>query len=224
MKLHPQAKFIYLITSGQTKPDSTTSSEAFTDILNLIEAAVAAGINLVQIREKQLPAKVLYELTVAAVRIVNGSSTLLLVNDRADIAVGAGAHGVHLTSESIEAGVIRTTFGPELLIGVSTHSLEQASAAQQQGADFVVLGPIFETSSKLKYGAPLGLETLRRVSAQLSGFPVLAIGGINSGNALDCVRSGASGIAAISMLSSPPQLVEIVNEARSSFDENGIGS
>lgn len=186
-------------------------------MLRLIEAAVATGIDLVQIREKQLTAKVLYELTEAAVRIAHGSPTRLLVNDRADIAVGAGAHGVHLATDSLTPDVIRSTFGDDLLIGVSTHSLAQASAAQSLGADFVVLGPIFETSSKREYGAPLGLETLEQVSAKLSPFPVLALGGLTLGNVAAVARKGASGIAAISMLNDAHQLSRIVTEVRQSL-------
>lgn len=207
-----------MITSGQTTPQTTSATKSFSELLRLIEAAVATGIDLVQIREKQLTAKALYELTEAAARIARGSVTRLLVNDRADIAVGGGAHGVHLATDSLAPDVIRSTFGDDFLIGASTHSLQQASTAQSLGADFVVLGPVFETSSKREYGAPLGVETLDQVSTQLWPFPVLALGGIKRGNVAKVARTKASGIAAISMLSNANQLDRIVAEIRHNLE------
>ena len=163
----------------------------------MIEAAVAAAVPLVQIREKSLSARVLYELTTRATAISRGSKTRLLVNDRFDIARAAGADGVHLTSRSLPANVVRSICDERFLIGVSTHSLESALDARAQGADFIVFGPVFETPSKQIFGEPQGLEKLREVTNALKGFPVLAIGGINLDNAADCFRAGASGIAAI---------------------------
>jgi thiamine-phosphate pyrophosphorylase len=91
---------------------------------------------------------VLYELVLRAAKITRGSDTRLLVNDRADIARAAGADGVHLTSQSLPANVVRKMFGPEFVIGVSTHSFEEARAAQAAGADFVVFGPVFRNRVK----------------------------------------------------------------------------
>jgi thiamine-phosphate pyrophosphorylase len=164
-----------------------------------VEAAVAAAIPLVQIREKSLSARVLYELATRAVAITHATETRLLVNDRFDIARAAGADGVHLATRSLPAPVIREICGKDFLIGVSTHSLETALDARAEGADFIVFGPVFETPSKQSYGAPQGLEKLREVTTALKDFPVLAIGGINLDNAGDCFRAGASGIAAIQL-------------------------
>jgi thiamine-phosphate pyrophosphorylase len=219
MKHNPQKKLIYLITRGETNPQTTPATKDFTNVLRLIEAAVAAEIDLVQIRERHSTAKALYALTETAARITRESSTRLLVNDRADIAAGAGADGVHLRTNSLTPTVVRRTFGEQFLIGASTHSLSEASMARDQGADFVVLGPVFDTSSKEQYGQPLGLEELSRVASELSPFPVLALGGINSSNAANCIRAGASGIAAISMLNDPLHLQSVVEEVRSTFDE-----
>lgn len=163
----------------------------------MIEATVAGGVSLVQIREKSVTARVLYELTTRAVAITRGSTTRLLVNDRFDVARAAGADGVHLTERSLPANVVRSIFGADFLIGVSTHSLKTALDARAAGADFVVFGPVFETPSKQVFGEPQGLEKLHDVTNALKGFPVLAIGGINLDNAADCFRAGASGIAAI---------------------------
>src|SRR5215813_8879220 len=106
----------YLITSGKTTASTTPLSEDFSLLLKLVTGAVNAGISLIQLREKNLPARMLHELTMRAVDIVRGSSTKLLVNDRADIAAATGADGVHLTSTSLSAATVRATFGNEFLI------------------------------------------------------------------------------------------------------------
>lgn len=139
----------------------------------------------------------LYELVTRAVKITRGSSTRLLVNDRSDVALAAGADGVHLTSVSLPPALVRQICGSEFLIGASTHSLEAALAARDGGADFVVFGPVFETESKRAYGPPQGLEKLREVIGELRDFPVIAIGGITLDNAEKCFVVGASGIAGI---------------------------
>jgi len=151
----------------------------------------------VQIREKSLSARVLYELATRAAAITRGTATRLLVNDRFDVARAAGVDGVHLTTRSLPVKVVRAICGDDFLIGVSTHSLETALNARSEGADFIVFGPVFETPSKQIYGEPQGLERLREVTKALEGFSVIAIGGINRKNADECFRAGASGIAAI---------------------------
>jgi thiamine-phosphate pyrophosphorylase len=177
----------------------------------LVSAAVAAGIDQIQLREKQLTARTLYELTAAAVEITRGSGTALLVNDRADIARGAGADGVHLTSNSISAKVIRQTFGDDFLIGVSTHSPAELLQARDAGADFVVFGPVFETGSKIGYGPPVGLQRLKEAAGAVAPFPVLALGGVSSANATACLRAGATGVAAISLFAEPSSLKSVVD-------------
>ena len=129
--------------------------------------------------------------------ITRGTATRLLANDRFDVALAARADGVHLTSVSLPARVVRETCGPEFLLGVSTHSLEEARAARDGGADFVVFGPVFETESKRAYGPPQGLEKLKLVTSELRDFPVLAIGGVSPENADSCFAAGASGFAGI---------------------------
>lgn len=174
---------------------------------------MAAAIDLVQIREKNLSASVLYQLSARAAGITRGSATKLLVNDRSDIAASAGADGVHLTTSSLPAEVVRRTFGAEFLIGVSTHSLAEADLASRS-ADFVVFGPVFETTSKREYGEPQGLTNLRTVSSGLAPFPVLALGGVSMSNVAECIQAGVRGIAAIRMLSDPDRLGFVVNEIR----------
>ena len=190
MPLKVTVPIIYPITSGTT----TTP-----DILRLVQAAVDAEVPLFQIREKALSARVLYELVVRAVSITRDTKTQLLVNDRVDVARAAGADGVHLTARSLPADVVRMTCGSEFLIGVSTHSLEEAQAARAGGADFVVFGPVFETESKRAFGPPQGLSKLHAITRALDDFPVLAIGGITLDNIAACLSAGARGIAGISL-------------------------
>ena len=197
MPLQSQRPILYAITSGATTSKTTPDDEEFKRILNLVQAAVAAQVPLVQIREKMLNTRVLYELVVRAVIMTRDSSTRVLVNDRFDVARAAGADGVHLTTTSLPPTVVRDVCGAEFLIGASTHSLDEARAARAGGADFVVFGPVFETESKRAHGPPQGLEKLRQVTQELQGYPVLAIGGITLDNAGSCYAAGASGIAGI---------------------------
>ena len=176
---------------------------------------MAAKIDLIQIREKQLSTNTLFKLSSSAADITSGSSTKLLVNDRADVASAAGADGVHLASSSLPPNIVRRTFGAQFLIGVSTHSLEEAAAAEQSGADFVVFGPVFDTLSKRQYGRPAGVPELRKVTSELAPFPVLALGGVTTSNVRDCIHAGAAGIAAIRMLNDPLRLDRVVKEIQS---------
>jgi thiamine-phosphate pyrophosphorylase len=205
---------LYLITRGATTETTSPRCPEFQDILSQIRAATAAHIDLVQIREKRLSARVLFELAERALDITCASSTRILVNDRADIAVAAGAHGVHLTTQSLETSVIRSSFTRNLLIGVSTHSREEAQLAYEQGADFIVFGPIFSTKSKEQFGPPLGLEKLSDVCGNLDGFPVLALGGVSEITARQCFMAGASGVAGISLFSEPAALEPVATAIR----------
>ena len=217
MPLDLPLPIIYPITSGLTTAQTNPEDQQFAAILRLVEAAVAAQLPLFQIREKNLSARVLYELTTRAVEIAKGSCTRILVNDRSDIARTAGADGVHLTSQSLPVSVVRRMFGSELLIGVSTHSRAEARAAQVGGADFVVFGPVFETESKRAFGEPQGLDRLQEITRELESFPVVAIGGITMDHVEDCFAAGAFGVAAIRLLSEPEQISSVAASIRSKF-------
>jgi len=215
MMLNLPKPILYLITRGATTEATRPDSEEFQNILRQVSTAVTAGIQLIQIREKQLTARILFELTAGVVTIVRGSSTRVLVNDRADIAADAGADGVHLTTRSITPDVIRETFGAKFLIGASTHSLIEAQDAWRQGADFAVFGPIFPSPSKEKYGPPLGLGKLSEAARELASCPLIALGGISIENVNQCLLAGANGVAGITLFSEPNSLattVETINE------------
>ena len=149
--------------------------------------------------------------------MTRGSATRLVVNDRADIARASLCDGVHLTTDSLEASTVRRTFGHDFLIGVSTHSMEEAHAARVGAADFAVFGPVFDTPSKRPYGPALGLEKLAQAAHELSPFPILAIGGITTENSQQVSRTGASGIAAIRLFNKPEDLETIVPEISSQY-------
>jgi thiamine-phosphate pyrophosphorylase len=217
MPLNHPKPFTYLITSGKTTPQTRPGDSDFSRLLKLVAAAVAAHVTLIQIREKNLNTRVLYDLTSQAALIAQASDTRLLINDRADVARAAGAAGVHLTGSSIEASVIRRTFGDDFLIGVSTHSVPEAQAGRDAGADFVVFGPVFATASKRTYGEPLGLERLEHAANSLAQFPVLALGGVTLDNAVRCFRAGAAGVAAIRLMNDSDQLTQVVAEIGVAF-------
>lgn len=219
MQRHVQP-VIYLITSGATNLQTTPSSKEFEDVLNVVAAAVAANVSLIQLREKHLRPRVLFELTVQAAQITRKSETRLLVNDRADIARAAGAAGVHLTTRSLGADVVRRTFGPDFLIGASTHSLAEARAARDSTADFAVFGPVFTTASKETYGAPQGLAKLAVVVRELAPFPIIALGGIDLDNLKACSEAGASGIAGISIFKDRESLPQTLRRIRELWKKN----
>jgi len=214
MTLNLPRPILYLITPGATTETTTSDSEEFRNLLQQLSAAVAAGIQLIQIREKQLTARVLFELASSVVAIARATSTRVLINDRADIAASAGADGVHLTTTSLMPDVIRKTFDGKFLIGASTHSLIEAREACRQGVDFAVFGPIFPSPSKEKYGQPLGLRQLDEAARELAPFPLIGLGGISIHNVSDCLLAGAQGIAGITLFSKANSLATTVETIR----------
>lgn len=167
-------------------------------LLQFIERALYDGVAYIQLREKDLTARELFRLTRRVLELPNPSSTRILVNTRADIAMAAGAHGVHLPGDSIPPRELRAIAGSDFLIGVSAHSIGDVMAAEREGASFAVLSPIFEVRSKAGYGPPLGIEQLKE-AARVARIPVLALGGVTRENAASCIDAGAAGVAGISM-------------------------
>jgi len=161
-----------------------------------VGAALRGGVDLVQLREKDLPTNRLCDLAAELLRLTRPHGARLLINDRIDVALAVGADGVHLPGDSFSARDARALLGKHKTIAVSTHSIEQAARAASDGADFIVFGPIFDTPSKRSFGPPLGLEPLRRVVREV-GVPVIAIGGIDSSNAVEVAATGCAGIAVI---------------------------
>jgi thiamine-phosphate diphosphorylase len=165
-------------------------------LVRRVAAAARAGVHLVQLRERDLDGRQLMELTAACVEAVRGTPTRIVVNDRLDVAMAAGAHGVHLRGDSMAALRVRRTGPRGFLIGRSIHSLIEAREAERESAvDYLIFGSVFPTRSKPDV-APQGLDALAQVAAA-TAIPVLAVGGVTRGNAGRLAPAGAAGLAAI---------------------------
>jgi thiamine-phosphate pyrophosphorylase len=174
------------------------AGDAVRSLKERIRLAVEAGVDWVQIREKDLGAKELLALVKHAVAC---GTAKVIVNDRLDVALAAGGAGVHLGRESAPVAEVvqwcrAGNAQREFLIGVSCHSMEEALEAEARGASYVFFGPVFETPSKRPFGPPQGIARLADVCGQVR-IPVIAIGGLDEKNAAECIRAGAAGVAAI---------------------------
>ncbi len=187
---------IYLITKGEATIENFSKKSA--EILEIIKVAVDCKISHIQIREKLLPTRLVFELTSKALKITKNSDTKLLVNERADVAFAAKADGVHLTSTSIPIEIIRQNYPKNFIIGVSTHTFDEAKHAQKHKANFVTFSPIFSKKAK-------GFDELQSVCQSLKPFSIIALGGINETN-YQSVLQIADGFAAIRFLNNQTNL------------------
>jgi thiamine-phosphate pyrophosphorylase len=176
-----------------------------------LSALGSAGIGAVQIREKDLDDRDLFDLARLA-RTVLPPPIRLLVNGRLDVALAAGADGVHLPADGVPVGALRARFGEGVLIGRSTHTLAEVERARDEGADYVTFGPVFSTPGK---GAAVGLEALARAAAV--GVPVFALGGVTLERFGELAGAGAAGVAAIRLFQSIQDLTEVARTAREVF-------
>jgi thiamine-phosphate pyrophosphorylase len=179
-----------------------------------VELLSAGGATLIQLREKEMPAREFYEQAKAAVAVAAQRGVQLLINDRVDVALAVGAHGVHLGQHDMPPDAARRLLGPEAVIGYSTHNIEQAITATKLPIDYLAIGPIFATTTKSDTAPVLGLEDLRTVRRAVGAFPLVAIGGITHKNAREVIEAGAASVAVISALLSNPSRI---SEATHSF-------
>lgn len=223
MSLQPKPKrpILCYVTDRRSLP-LATSSDAYPLLLDCIGRAATAGVDWIQLREKDYSGREWSQLLKESLQRVadTGSSARVMVNDRVDVALACGAGGIHLSENGIpvaEACRLRDDFfsahGPrDFLVGVSCHSLGAALGAARGGADYIYFSPIYMTPSKANYGPPQGVERLARICSAVD-IPVLAIGGITPENAPECLRGGAAGVAAIRLFQEPPgDLAKIVSE------------
>ena len=180
-----------------------------------LAALGAAGIGAVQIREKDLDDRDLFALTRLA-RAALPPSTRLLVNGRLDVAIAAGADGVHLPADGVPARPLRERFGPEVILGRSTHTIEEVERAREDGVDYVTFGPVYATPGK---GAPVGIAALARAASL--GVPVYALGGITLDRLGELSRAGAAGVAAIRLFQQAADLKSLARAAGETFGRVG---
>lgn len=191
---------------GSRLPDERPVLYYITDRLQIhgrslaVQARRAArwGVDYIQIREKDLPDRELYALACRVLESVGSTPVRVLINARADIALAAGAHGVHLPARGMRASAVRSWTPEGFLIGVSAHSVAEARRAGREGADYALFGPVFYTPSKAPYGPPLGLACLRRACGSVS-IPVLGLGGIRPERVAAVLDAGAAGVAGITL-------------------------
>jgi thiamine-phosphate pyrophosphorylase len=167
-------------------------------LMACIDRAIECGVDFIQIREKDLDDRSIFGLTRGALAHANGTECRVIVNGRADIALAAGAHGVHLPSTGLRVDDIRKWVPDDFLIGVSVHTLAEIRRACAQDVNYLLLGHIFPTESKAGYGAPLGLRRLKNACAA-SNAPVLGLGGITLESMDSILNAGAAGIAGIGL-------------------------
>ena len=179
---------LYLVTDRHQ-----TGGRSLRDV---VHAALRAGVRAVQLREKDLPTRSLLALACDLAELARTYDARVLVNDRADVCLAAGSVGVHLPAEGMPTSAARGLVGPDRLIGVSAHSADEAARAEKEGADFIVLGPIFETPSKRAFGPPIGLSELERARTRCR-VPLFGIGGITKDHVRDVLKAGARGVAVI---------------------------
>ena len=169
------------------------------DLLWVLEQALDGGVKAIQLREKDLPGRDLFSLAEKVGKLCQAYNAALFINDRIDVALALDAAGVQLSQTSLPIVTTRALLGPQKIIGASTHSLQEAREAEQNGADFVLFGPVYFTASKAAYGAPQGVPALKTIVDNIS-LPVYAIGGIKPENIESTKKLGLRGVALISAI------------------------
>lgn len=180
-------------------------------------AALAGGATLLQLRDKQASARSLVETARRLVALARPEGIPVVVNDRVDVALAAGADGVHVGEEDLAVADARRILGPHGVVGASAGTVEEAVRAEREGADYVGVGPVFPTGTKPDAGAAIGLEGLSRIAGAVR-IPVVGIGGITPDNAAEVVRAGAAGVAVISAVADAEDMVEATRRLRQAVD------
>ena len=188
MRLYKKHNFsLYVITSSDLIEKESFEMK--------VKEIIANGATVIQLREKNLPLRAFLKIALLMRKIVE-PPVLFIINDRVDIAIACQADGVHIGQEDMPLKIARQILGEDKIIGVSTHSIEQAQEAQKEGADYIAIGPIFSTSSKPNVGPPKGPQIISQIKEMIE-IPVVAIGGINLDNMDKTLEAGADGIAVI---------------------------
>ncbi len=208
MKGKPYPQGLYIITARDLVPGRTHRDVA--------QVALSAGVKWIQLRDKEAPTKdlVLWGRQLRAMSRKYGA--YLLINDRCDVALAVEADGVHLGQEDMPLKEARRILGTEAIIGISVENEEQSLLAEQEGADYLGVGPIYSTTSKPDAGEAVGLEQIHRIRA-ISSLPIVAIGGIQASNAPEVLSAGASAIAVISAVAGAENMEEAIQALLNCF-------
>jgi thiamine-phosphate pyrophosphorylase len=189
-------------------------SQERSTLLRRLAAAMEAGASMVQVRERHMDDRALLSFVRELIVASKGTSCNVVVNDRADIALAAGAHGVHLKSDSASVADVRRLMAAGALVGRSVHTADEAVAVESAGGcDYLIFGTVYPSSSKAEDHPVAGIDALGRVAGSVR-LPVVAIGGINVGRAPHVREAGAAGLAAISFFSEAPDIGRAVQELR----------
>jgi len=184
---------------------------------DVVSAALRAGVRAVQLREKDLPTRLLLALARELTDLARSYGARVLVNDRADVCLAADSDGTHLPTAGLRPAAARRVLGPGRLIGVSAHSTDEAVRAEKDGADFIVLGPIFETPAKRDFGPPIGLGELERARMRCS-VPLFGIGGVTTPRVRDVVKAGAHGVAVVGSVMAADDVERAARELLTALD------
>ncbi|MCO5060571.1 MAG: thiamine phosphate synthase [Kiritimatiellae bacterium] len=201
---------LYLVTDRALSRGRATAE--------MVRAAVRGGVTFVQIRDKTGSTREFLDEARAVKDVLQGTGVRMVVNDRVDVALAAGADGVHLGQRDMPIADARRLVPSRWIVGISAESVEDAIRAEREGADYVGMSPVFSTPTKTDTATPLGLEGIRRLRAAVR-IPLVAIGGIHAENAADVIRAGADGIAVVSALVSAEDPYESALELRRAIDE-----
>ena len=199
------------MTDRQRFPEAAAGEVFSREEWRVLEEAVAGGVGAIQVREKDLDGGALHARVSALVSLCRPKGVRVLVNDRADVALAAGADGVHLPGTGLSVDDARLVVGREARVGRSIHDGTELAACR--GVDYAIFGPIFDTPSKRRYGAPQGLERLADVS-RTSDVPIVGIGGITVDRARDVLASGAAGVAVMGAILSADHPRDVVRAFR----------
>lgn len=195
---------LYLVT------DSELSKLPF---FEMIKKAVKGGVTVIQLREKNLSTREFIEEAIEVKKNIEGSGIPLIINDRVDVALAIGADGVHLGNDDMPVNLARRIMGKKFIIGASAGSVDEAMEKEEKGADYIAVSPVFPTPTKPDAGPPLGLEGIKEMRKFVK-VPLIGIGGINRGNVLDVIKSGADGVAVVSAIVSSEDPEKSARELR----------
>jgi thiamine-phosphate pyrophosphorylase len=189
----------------------------------VVAAAIRGGVTMVQYREKSAATLAMLEEAREIRRLCARAGVPFIVNDRLDVALAAGADGVHVGQDDLPAAAARRLIGPDRILGVSAGTPEEARRAQEDGADYIGASPIFATPTKPDAPPAMGVEGLRRLAAAVS-VPVVAIGGMNARNAALIVAAGAAGAAVVSAIVAAEDVEAAAREIREALDAASLAS